>query len=94
MAFGTMMTETDDANVMDAIRRTDGETETALAGLDRSAMYAAGALHAEIRVAQHSIAVSTMSDAEAVRDYVTENTPLRFTGCHPEGSGHVVTFRA
>lgn len=79
--------------MMTEIAEVDGRTENELARLDPAGMHAAGAHFAEIRVASHLIAVSTMGDAERVRDYVVENTGLRFTGCHPEDDGHVVTFR-
>lgn len=80
--------------MMSEIAEVDGRTETELARLDPESMHGAGAHYAEIRVASHCIAVSTLGDAERVRDYVVENTELRFTGCHPEDDGHVVTFRA
>lgn len=79
--------------MMEQIADADARTEEELNALDRSEMFAAGACHAEIRTLQHCIAVSTLGDAERVRDYVVENTELRFTNCHPEDNGHVVTFR-
>lgn len=82
----------DSENLMAEIAAKGREIESTLSGLDRTAMFAAGALHAEIRPAGHLIAVSTLDDAERVREYVEENTELRFHGCHPEDDGHVVTF--
>lgn len=70
------------------------EIETELARLEPASMHAVGAHYAEIRVDKHSIAVSTMTDAENVRDYVEANTSLHLSGCHPEGNGYVVTFTA
>jgi len=81
------------SETMNAIARNDAQTENELARLDRTAMHAAGAHYAEIQVSRHAIVTSTEGDAENVRDYVTENTDLRFTGCHPNGKGYTVTFR-
>jgi hypothetical protein len=80
--------------MMSEIAEADARTESELARLDPASMHAAGAHYAEIRVNAHLIAVANMDDAEAVRDYVVGNTDLRFTGCHPEDDGYVVTFRA
>jgi len=81
-------------DVMSQIAENDRQTTTELARLDPASMHAAGAHYAEIRASGHCIVVSTIDDAEAVRDYVEANTGLTFRNCHPEDDGHIVTFRA
>ena len=80
--------------MMSEVAKVDRRTESELARLDPASMHAEGAHYAEIRVDRHSIAVSTMDDAERVRDYVEANTELRLTSCTPEGNGYVIGFRA